>query len=86
MENGIYFQASDGSMQRIGDVGTIVIDNICRDIEAIGEAFALFSQTIEVTVEASRGLSALFAQYANRLHLRRQAIAKARGKNWRNVR
>ena len=69
---------------------SVSIDGINRDIEAANAAFrrigVVYRQAGEAFVELAKAMGLAWMLANKRDTLRRQAIAKARGRNWRNVR
>jgi len=79
---------SDRSMSRIGIAGPIdfeIEEGFAESPEIVIDGMVSFSTEFKLSEESFRRFATIVGLYRY-LRLRRQAIAKARGKNWRNVR
>jgi len=86
--SGEVFAIIDGMPKSLGFYDSIVMDihkDLDESVNHLIRGFGSFSISWDLTAKEVARFARLFRcpQY---LRLRRQAIAKARGKNWRNVR
>jgi len=82
----VFFMQDDGEMLRIGHSFDVNIEPMIDDVRRAGEAFGSCSVSFDLSAETAWELSKLFAAIDRQSLTRRRAIAKARGKNWRNIR
>lgn len=84
--NGEVFAIVDGMPKSIGIADFVAVQrDIDESVNHLINGFASFSISCDLTAKEVARFARIF-RWPQYLRLRRQAIAKARGKNWRNVR